>query len=217
MLTSNEKNTVIQFVHDKLAQDTTGHGIDHIERVVRLTQSIVQHEPSANEDVCWLAAYLHDVIDDKLVNDVQKAQQEVIMLLSTLSITQHQQDEIMLIINTMSFSKQLEKSFDYTINAKIVQDADRLDAIGAVGIARTFVYAGAKGSVLYDESIKPRLEMTKEAYRHEKSTAINHFYEKLLLLKDRMHTQTAKQMAQKRHELMLLYLENFYAEWEGRM
>lgn len=213
MLTINEKNRVQHFVKEKLSHDTTGHSIDHIERVVRLTEYIVTQEKDADVDVCYLAAYLHDVIDDKVVSDVTLAKQQVEVLLQSLSISESQIQEIMTIIDTMSFSKQLEATYHYSLNAQIVQDADRLDAIGAIGIARTFLYAGAKGSVLYDATIPPREKLSKERYRHEKSTALNHFYEKLLLLKDGMHTQTAKQLAKSRHDYLEKYVKQFLDEW----
>lgn len=120
-----------------------------------------------------------------------------------------------MIISIMSFSFQLDNEMEYSLESQIVQDADRLDALGSIGIARIFLYAGSKGSILYDLNIKPRIVMTKSSYRNGKSTAINHFYEKLLLLKDKMHTKTGKRLAKKRHAFMEKYLIQFFDEWKN--
>lgn len=207
-------HTVEQFVHQKLKNDTTGHSMDHIYRVVNLTK-VIALEENADVTICVLAALLHDVIDDKISQNVAQDTQEIIQLLTNNGLDDGTIQEILNIIQTMSFSHQLDTKITYSVEAKVVQDADRLDALGAIGIARTFMYAGAKGSYLYDSAIKPRTQMTKEAYRQEKSTAINHFYEKLLLLKDLMHTQTGKNLAQKRHLFMENYLMHFFDEWKG--
>lgn len=205
---------VEQFVASKLQHDTSGHSMDHIHRVVKLTQKIAIEE-NANVDVCVLAAYLHDVVDDKMVQNSDKVKSEIISLLENLAVSKNIIEQIMTIISTMSFSFQLDNDIEHSLESKVVQDADRLDAIGAIGIARTFLYAGDKGSSLYDPNIQPRIKMTKSSYRNEKSTAINHFYEKLLLLKDLMHTQTGKNLAQKRHIFMENYLIQFFDEWKG--
>lgn len=207
-------HAVEQFVQQKLQHDTTGHSMDHIHRVVAHTKHIAQRE-GADVTICVLAALLHDVIDDKISQNIEQDTQEIIQLLASHGVNDRHIQSVLTIIQTMSFSHQLEQHISYTLEAKVVQDADRLDALGAIGIARTFIYAGSKGSSLYHPDIKPRTHMTKEAYRQGKSTAINHFYEKLLLLKDKMHTQTAREMAQERHEFMQNYLEQFFNEWNG--
>jgi uncharacterized protein len=121
------------------------------------------------------------------------------------------------IIENVSFKGgNIQQEFN-SIELEIVQDADRLDALGAIGIARTFNYGGFKGRALYDPEIEPDLNMTKEEYKASTAPTINHFYEKLLLLKDRMNTKTGKKIAKKRHEFMELYLEQFYAEWNGKV
>lgn len=120
-----------------------------------------------------------------------------------------------MIISIMSFSFQLDNEMEHSLESQIVQDADRLDALGSIGIARIFLYAGSKGSILYDLNIKPRIVMTKSSYRNGKSTVINHFYEKLLLLKDKMHTKTGKRLAKKRHAFMEKYLIQFFDEWKN--
>lgn len=164
--------------------------------------------------ICQMAALLHDIADEKLNESEQAGITKVKNWLEQQCVEAQEATRIMEIIETMSF-KGGNRPRMTTIEGEVVQDADRLDAIGAIGIARTFAYAGAQGELMYDPDIYPRETMTKEQYRHEQSTAINHFYEKLLKLSDLMNTETAQQEAKQRHQFMDTYLTQFFKEWEG--
>jgi uncharacterized protein len=162
-----------------------------------------------------MAALLHDIPDEKLNDSAEAGKNKLNAFLNSIALPEDAQKAIVEIIDSISF-KGGSKTELKTIEAKIVQDADRLDAIGAIGIARTFAYGGKKGQPIYDPSIHVREEMSIEEYRKGKSTSIHHFYEKLLKLKDLLNTDTAKEMAEKRHQTMVDFLEQFYLEWEGQ-
>ncbi|MFC3885252.1 HD domain-containing protein [Bacillus songklensis] len=202
-----------QWVKEKLAHDRSGHDWEHIRRVRDNALYIARIE-GGNCFVIELAALLHDVVDDKLVDDVDKAYRELREWLALQGMDAIAMEEIIHIISTMSFKGGGRPSMS-TLEGKIVQDADRLDAIGAIGIARTFMYAGAKGHAMYDEEVKVRETLTEKEYRQGKSTAVHHFYEKLLKLKDLMNTSAAKQLAEERHEHMERFLQQFMKEWNG--
>lgn len=204
--------TIEHYVKAQLKDDYSGHDWQHISRVRTLAVNIAKHE-NANVQICEIAALLHDCIDDKICDNTSLAYTSVKQLLTSLLVNKHAVEHILSIITTMSFSYQLENEVTLSLEGKIVQDADRLDAIGAIGIGRTFMYGGAKQNRMYDESILPKNYGTKQAYRNSESTVINHFYEKLLLLKDAMHTTYAKQLAHKRHAFMEQFLEQFKHEW----
>lgn len=208
---------IADFAANVLASDKTGHDFTHIKRVVKASQAMLIHEPTANEFIVLAAAYLHDTYDDKLFAQPELAKQDVVAFLTAKQITLAEQQQIFTIIDNMSWSKQLSTSAEaLDINGQIVQDADRLDAIGAIAIARVFVYGGAHGHVLYDPLLKPRTQMTKAEYRDDKTgTMINHFYEKLLLLVNSLHTDYARQVGAKRQRIMEQYLHDFYTEWDG--
>ena len=199
------------FVKGKLKKEGSGHDWFHIERVWNLARSISKEE-DANGFVCEMAALLHDLIDDKITQDIQQSRSEMVQWLNDQEVNEFDIDHILHIIDHMSFSSGGKVS---TIEGKVVQDADRLDAIGAIGIARCFQYSGFKEQLIYDPEIQVREKLTKESYRNEPSTAINHFYEKLLKLKELMNTDTGKKLAEGRHEFMERYLEQFSFEWEG--
>jgi uncharacterized protein len=201
------------WARDKLAHDSSGHDWWHIDRVVRTARTIAREE-GADAFVCELAALLHDMADEKLNVDPQAAQRELEDWLGTCGVSEAVQAHVLEIIGTMSF-KGGSRPPMRTLEGKVVQDADRLDALGAVGIARTFAYSGAKSRVVHDPRIPPRGSMTEAEYRSGNDTAINHFYEKLLKLKDLMNTSYGRRMAEERHRFMETYLEQFYAEWEG--
>ncbi|WP_137597575.1 HD domain-containing protein [Paucilactobacillus kaifaensis] len=204
-----------QFVQLEEGKDKSGHGMDHLSRVTKMVEQICQTEP-ADLFIALIAAWLHDVIDDKLTDDPNGQQDKVIKFLQDIGLRQAQIDAVMLIIKNMSFAKSLDgKAKTLSIEGQIVQDADRLDAIGALGIARAFYYSGHTGEDIYDPQKKPRLNMTKEQYRHEPGTAINHFYEKLLLLAPQLNTVTAKKIGEKRQQVMQTFLAEFKAEWNG--
>ncbi|WP_449536650.1 HD domain-containing protein [Ferdinandcohnia sp. Marseille-Q9671] len=205
----------IIFVKKVLQNDSSGHDWWHIERVRKQALQIAEKE-NANLFVVELAALLHDVADEKLNDSEEEGLQKVQNWLTSLHIPDFEQQEIIEIISTMSF-KGGNRPPVKTIEGMVVQDADRLDALGAIGIARTFAYAGSRGDLMYDPDLPYREEMTKEEYRNGKSTAVNHFYEKLLKLKDTLNTDTAKEIARERHEFMLQFLNQFYKEWNGQL
>ncbi|MFT4414129.1 HD domain-containing protein [Fredinandcohnia humi] len=205
----------ISFVKSILENDSSGHDWWHIERVRKVALQIGEKE-KANLFIVELAALLHDIADEKLNHSEEEGLTKVSNWLSSLNISEQDQNEIIEIISTMSF-KGGNRPPVRTIEGKVVQDADRLDAIGAIGIARTFAYAGSHGDLIYDPNLPFRENMTKEEYRNGKSTAINHFYEKLLLLRETLNSDTAKEIAKERHEFMLHFLEQFYKEWNGQL
>lgn len=202
------------FVKDKLRDESSGHDWYHIYRVKNLALNIAEKE-GADHFVCVMAALLHDIADEKIAETEEEGLKEVKQWLESISVEKAYITHIMTIISTMSFKGGSGKEME-SIEGKVVQDADRLDAIGAIGIGRTFAYSGAKGQLMYDPAIPIRETMTKEQYRNERSTAINHFYEKLLKLKHGMNTPYAKKLADDRHAFLENFLEQFFEEWEGK-
>lgn len=198
------------FVQNYHQHDYGGHDWLHIERVTNLAKTISNHE-GGDPFVIELAALLHDVPDEKLGGSEEEGLAHVHQFLRTNGVEERTISTIHTILATMSF-KGGNRAPMSTLEGRIVQDADRLDAIGAIGIARTFAYSGAKGQPIYDPNLSPRDHMTYEEYRHGKSTAINHFYEKLLKLKDGMNTNFGKKLAEERHAFMIIYLDQFIAE-----
>lgn len=207
-------NDTKEMVRKKLLNEGTGHDWYHIERVWKTAVTLAEKE-KANRFIVELAALLHDLIDDKLVSNKDEAVQEVMYWLEGVGVTSKDGERILEIIETISFKGGNSKKLQ-TIEAQIVQDADRLDAIGAIGIARCFAYAGSKGDPLFDPELSVRDTMTEEEYRKGKSSAVHHFYEKLLKLKDLMNTKAAREMAEERHAFMEDYLTRFFNEWEGQ-
>lgn len=203
-------------VRNTLGKDSTGHDWWHIHRVRNLALTIAKEE-EADLTIVELAALLHDVWDHKLYNgDLTVAPREARKWLQSLAVPAKATEEIVTIIERISFKGAHVPDEPLSLTGQCVQDADRLDAIGAIGIARTFAYGGSKGRLLYDPDHPPTLHDNFESYAGSTAPTINHFYEKLLLLKDRMHTATAKRMAEERHAFMEVYLEQFYQEWEGK-
>lgn len=203
----------ILFVKEKLENETSGHDWEHIKRVWENTKLISKSE-DVDLFICEMAALLHDLVDDKLFSDENKAIEEVKAWLVLQNVSEEAINHIMEIITTMSF-KGGNNDPVQTLEGQVVQDADRLDAIGAIGIARCFVYAGNKGDPIYDEQVAVREQMSKEEYRSGHSSAINHFYEKLLKLKDLMNTDTGKGLAENRHRFMEQFLSQFFGEING--
>ena len=203
-----------QYAKRVLDSDTSGHDWSHIERVVNATKTIANAE-GADLFICEAAALLHDVIDDKIVKDPADALKELNKFLTSIEVTPEEIEAIESIITRMSFKNHQEKQ-DLSLEGKVVQDADRLDAIGAIGIARVMCYSGSTGRPIHHPNMKPRENLTPEEYRNGESTAIMHFYEKLLKLKDLMNTKYGNELAKGRHEFLEMYLEQFYAEWEGK-
>jgi len=201
------------FVKQELGNDSSGHDWWHIYRVTNNARKIALAE-NANLFICELAALLHDIADEKLNVSKEAGLQKVKNWLAENQVPETEAAQVLEISGTMSYNGGKNQPMQ-TQEGRIVQDADRLDAIGALGIARTFAYAGHKGHLMHNPNLAVRTEMTKEAYRNGESTAINHFYEKLLKLKDLMNTRTGQEMAEQRHAFMETYLNQFYHEWEA--
>ncbi|WP_316830264.1 HD domain-containing protein [Pedobacter aquatilis] len=205
----------IDFVKKTLENAEAGHDWFHIERVYKTAININETEKADNLVVAF-AALLHDIADPKFNNGDEELGPNVAeAFLLSLSIDRDIVAHVKLIIQNMSFKNSFDKKVFTSKELQVVQDADRLDAIGAIGIARAFTYGGFKNRVLYDPEIKPDQHLTKESYKNTTAPTINHFYEKLLLLKDMMNTKSGKKIALKRHNFMLQYLDQFYKEWEG--
>ena len=205
----------IAFVKEKLDNAEGGHDWFHIERVYKNSILIAQEE-DCDIMVVKLGALLHDIADSKFHDgDETIGPKTARAFLESENVFEETINHVINIIENISFKGG---SFENKFSSKeleIVQDADRLDAIGAIGIARTFNYGGFKNRALYDPSIAPNLNMSKEEYKNSNSPTLNHFYEKLLLLKDKMNTATGKKIALERHKYMENFLSQFYAEWEG--
>ncbi|MFV8357057.1 HD domain-containing protein [Flavobacterium sp. XS1P32] len=205
----------ILFVKEKLNDAEGGHDWFHIERVYKNAVLISKNEV-CDTTIVQLGALLHDIADSKFHNGDESIGPRIAReFLESEKVDEEIITHVVNIIENISFKGgNFEKKFT-SIELSIVQDADRLDAIGAIGIARTFNYGGFKNRTLYDPEIAPNSSMTKEEYKKNDSPTINHFYEKLLLLKDKMNTATGKQISQERHLYMEGFLAQFYAEWEG--
>ncbi len=206
----------IDFVKKELQNAEGGHDWFHIERVFNISNLLLKHE-EGNATVVKLAALLHDIADPKFHGgDESIGPQTAKNFLESQSVDEQTIEHVVKIIEQMSFKNSLEKGTKFTSNElQIVQDADRLDAIGAIGIARAFNYGGFKNRELHNPDVPPNLNMSKEEYKKSTAPTINHFYEKLLLLKDKMNTETGKKLAEERHKFMLDYLDQFYKEWNG--
>lgn len=205
-------NEIAKSVEEKCQHDSSGHDWWHIYRVVNLAKAIGGKE-GADLYVVELAALLHDLDDWKLAPNNQETLPNARKLLTDNGASPDIIGRVTSIINEVSFKGAGVETKPSTIEAMVVQDADRLDAIGAIGIARTFAYGGNKNQSLHDPSIKPNLHSSFEEYKNCRTSTINHFYEKLLLLKDRLNTETAKELAIERHRFMEQFLEQFYSEW----
>ncbi len=203
------------YVKKSLANAEAGHDWWHVLRVWNNTKALLEHE-KADRLVCELAALLHDIADSKFHNgDESIGPAKAAEFLTGLGVDTPRIDHVKAIILNMSFKASLGTVAFYSKELAIVQDADRLDAIGAIGIARAFNYGGYKNRPLYDPTIEPALNQSKEQYKNSTAPTINHFYEKLLLLKDKMNTPAAKRLAERRHQFMEQFLDQFYADWNG--
>lgn len=203
------------FVKNELAAGEKGHDWWHVDRVWRLARHISASEP-VDQFIVELAALLHDIADSKFHGgDEEIGPAKAAAFLSSLNIQESTVSHVVHIIRNISF-KGGHKSSEFTSPEMcVVQDADRLDAMGAIGIARAFHFGGYKNRLLYHPDIKPNPGMTKEEYKHSDAPTINHFHEKLLLLKDLMNTPTGKALAGKRHTFMVQFLDEFEAEWHN--
>ncbi len=207
----------IAFVKETLKGAEGGHDWFHIQRVFKNTLLIAKDE-QVNILVVSLGALLHDIADAKFHGgDESIGPKLATEFLTSLEVDPQVIDHVVKIIENISYKSSLETGKDKFTSQElaVVQDADRLDAIGAIGIARAFNYGGFKNRELYNPDIAPNLKMSKEEYKKSTAPTINHFYEKLLLLKDKMNTESGKKIAAQRHQVMLDYLEHFFMEWNG--
>lgn len=209
----NHLTLTINFVKEKLEGAEAGHDWFHIERVWKLSKKIAEKE-GGNLEVIELSALLHDIADPKFHNGDETLALKISKdFLEEIHVEGELIEQVLFVIKNISFKNRAEAPENPPLELQIVQDADRLDAIGAIGIARTFNFGGFKNNLMYHPEIKPNLGMNKEEYKKSNGTTINHFYEKLLLLKDLMNTETAKKIASERHDFMLQFLDEFYKEW----
>ncbi|WP_273568884.1 HD domain-containing protein [Maribacter halichondriae] len=208
----------ITFVKETLQGAEGGHDWFHIQRVFKNSLLIAKDE-KVDILIVSLAALLHDIADAKFHDGDEKVGPKLAQqFLSSLPVDKKVAQHVVKIIENISFKNSLEKnqkSKFSSLELQVVQDADRLDAIGAVGIARAFNYGGFKNREIHNPEIPPKLNLTKAEYKKSKAPTINHFYEKLLFLKDKMNTKTGKKLAEERHQFMLDYLEQFYKEWNA--
>lgn len=205
----------ILFVKQQLQHAEGGHDWFHIERVYK-NAILISQEEVCDVTIVKLGALLHDIADSKFHDGDEEIGPKIARtFLESEDVSVEIIDHVVQIIKNISFKGgNFQKTFA-SKELEIVQDADRLDAMGAIGIARTFNYGGFKNRTIYNPSVSPKLNMTKEEYKNSDSPTLNHFYEKLLLLKDKMNTETGKKLAQERHRFMETFLSQFYAEWEG--
>jgi len=206
----------IAFVKQNLENAEGGHDWFHIERVYN-NSILLSKTETVNTQVVALGALLHDIADSKFHDGDEtigpKRAREFLFKQDVDSVVI---EHVIKIIENISFKGGNTLQEFHSLELDVIQDADRLDAIGAIGIARCFNYGGYKNRKLFDPAITPKMDMTKDEYKSSTAPTINHFYEKLLLLKDRMNTKTGRRIAEKRHQFMELYLEQFYAEWDGK-
>jgi uncharacterized protein len=218
-MNKNQKEIIAKIADEvkvKLLGESSGHDWWHILRVWNNAKLIAKSE-NANMFIVEAAALLHDIADYKLNDGDEEIGPRVAgEMLLKYNVDQSIVESVRNIIRNMNFHGNLDQKQNLTIEGKIVKDADRLDAIGAVGIGRTFAYGGNKGFEMYNPNIKVKVKMTKEEYVKNKPPTINHFYEKLLKLEKMMETKTAKKIAKGRHKFMELYLKQFFAEWNGK-
>lgn len=207
----------IAFVKETLQNAEGGHDWFHIERVYKNSCLIAETE-ACDLVVVKLGALLHDIADSKFQNGDETVGPEVARsFLENEQAPKHVTEHVIQIIKNISFKGGNVKGSFHSRELDIVQDADRLDALGAIGIARAFNYGGFKNRKLYDPAIAPNTNLTKEEYKNSTAPTINHFYEKLLLLKNKMNTETGRRMAQERHDFMVLFLDQFYSEWNSNL
>lgn len=212
------------FVQSQLKDAESGHDWWHIQRVWTNTRLLLKAEAEHSKQdalVCELAALLHDIADSKFHGgDEEIGPRMATEFLKSKGVAEHTRTHVENIIRHLSFHSSIGREESQKFHSReldIVQDADRLDALGAVGIARAFHYGGYKNRLLYDPEIPPVPDQSRENYKNSQAPTINHFYEKLLLLKDRMNTAAARKIAEERHAFMEQYLDQFYKEWHGSL
>ena len=209
-----ELDHIIEYLKHEYLGEATGHDWYHLDRVRKQALRIAREEQVSCTYIIELASLLHDVPDEKFVEEVE-GKKKLDHILSRLSLTESEKSQLKSIIYSISYKGGHEAELT-SIEAKIVRDADRLDALGAIGIARTFAYGGRKGRSIYNPDVEERTNMSIEEYRNGDSSSIHHFYEKLLKLKDLMCTETGKALAEERHNFLLRFLEQFNREWTGQ-
>jgi len=203
-----------EFVQKTLEKAEAGHDYWHILRVLKMAKKINAKE-NGNSFIVQLGALLHDIADSKFHNGDETIGPKIAQdFLESLKVNKKEIEHIVKIIENISFKNTFSEQIFTSKELEIIQDADRLDAIGAIGIARAFVYGGHKNNLIYDPKFTPKENLSKEEYKKGKTATINHFYEKLLKLKDLMNTSTGKELATERHQFMLDFLAQFYREWE---
>jgi len=210
-------NQTVEFVKQTLANAEGGHDWWHIYRVWKTAKHLAENE-KVDLFVVELGALLHDIADSKFHNgDESVGPKKAREFLLSVEVHEDVIVHVEQIISNISFKGGKEAQKFKSLELDVIQDADRMDAIGAIGIARTFNYGGHKNREIYNPEVDPNLNMTKEEYKNSTAPTINHFYEKLLLLKDRMNTKAGKVLAEQRHQFMEQYLDQFYREWEGQV
>lgn len=215
MKKNNQLLEIQKFAKSFHLHDSTGHDWWHIYRVVNMAKKIAVSE-NANPIQVEMVALLHDIADYKMNNgDETIGFTKITDFLTSIEFSVQEMESIITDIKNISYKGGNNEVLNQSIESKIVQDADRLDAIGAIGVARTFAYGGSKHRMMYDPDIHPALHQTTEQYKNSTAPTINHFYEKLLLLKDKMNTTTAKQIAEKRHQFLEQFLNQFFEEWNA--
>ena len=206
----------ITYFKDNFSGEATGHDWFHIQRVWKLSKNIAKKEGEMNMFVVEMGALLHDIADHKFHDgDENIGTIKAGEFLSKYDIDDKEVTMIINIVKEISFKGMKVPTKMSSKEGEVVQDADRLDAIGAIGVARTFAYGGSKGREIYNPIIKPVCHTSFAAYKVSTAPTINHFYEKLLGLKDKLNTETGKKEALRRHEFMELFLQNFYQDWDG--
>ncbi|MGT2911740.1 HD domain-containing protein [Streptococcus cameli] len=203
------------FVKDYLEGEAGGHDWWHIMRVTNMAERLAKEE-GANVFLCQMAALLHDLADEKVAKSEEQGLALVQEWLKKQAVPKDQQLHILDIVQHVSYKAGQNDGYSLTLEGKVVQDADRLDALGAIGIARTMAYSGNKGRLIHDPEVPIRDKMSLEEYRSNYGTAITHFYEKLLRLSDKMQTKTGRTLAKERHAFLENYLQQFFAEWDGK-
>ncbi|MFF3022569.1 HD domain-containing protein [Gottfriedia sp. NPDC057948] len=214
----NQQEIILQlenYVRNLHQGDSSGHDWHHIDRVRNLAVHIAKKE-NANQFIVECAALVHDVIDDKLHDDLEAQKIQLESILNELLNSNEVVKAILYIVENISY-KGGNGVIPTSLEGKIVQDADRLDAIGAIGVARTFAYGGKKGRSMFNPEFKIRDNMTIEEYRSDKSSSLHHFYEKILKLKDLMNTKTALEMAEERHLFVEKFIDEFMKEWNFKI
>ena len=214
----SEKEIIIKVTAEIKAQfegEGTGHDWWHIVRVVNTAKQIAKEE-GANSFIVELSALLHDLGDHKFHKEKDAAEKLISEMLDNSGVSEKLKNQVLEIVSNVSYKGANVETRPTSLEGKVVQDADRLDAIGAIGIARAFAYGGNKERLLYHPNQPPVLHDDFNAYKNDKGHTINHFYEKLLLLKDRMQTKSGKEMAEERHQYMEGYLKQFYKEWNWK-